>query len=162
MRKIVSVLLVVLMLSALCVCVFADKDPIYSPTAPKEWLVEYVDYGEGEPPAITNDVVPDGDTVRYERDPNSPYEFIGFEIQGEYELVEGSLTGPYIVVRPLSDLVIVARYKDVPVTTSPSDTSPHGPQTGFSPLWITIAFVALVVCAVAVIFVVKRMAKKEG
>lgn len=160
MRKIVSLLLVVLMLSALCVSVFAD--PVISPTAPKEWLVEFVDYGQGEPPAISNDVIPDGETGRYEADPNSPYEFTGFEIQGEYELIEGSLTGPYIVVRPLSDLVIIARYQDVPVTTTPSDTSPHGPQTGFSPLWITIAFVALVVCAVAVIFVVKRIAKREG
>lgn len=161
MRKFVSILLVILMLSTLCVCVFADTDPIVSPTAPQEWLVEFVDYGQGEPPSISNDQVPDGETVRYEVDPNSPYSFIHFQIQGDYVLVEGSLNGPYIVVRPHSDLVIQAIYEDVPVTTSPSDTSDDGPQTGFDPLWLTIAFVVLAACAVAVIFVVKRMAKRE-
>ena len=162
MKKLISVLLVVLMLGALCVCVFADKDPVYSPTAPREWLVEYVDYGNGIPPIITNEIIPEGEVVRIESNPNSPYEFEGFEIQGEYEIVEGSLTGPYIVIRPLSDLVINEKYKGVIDTTSPSDTSPSGPPTGFSPLWITVAFIVLAVCAVAAVFVIKRFAKKEN
>lgn len=161
MRKIISILLVVLMLSALCVSAFADTDPIISPTAPKEFIVEFDDYGTGKV-TVTTDDVPEGDTVRYEADPDSPYEFIGFEIEGDYEIVEGSLTGPYIVIRPLSDLVVIAKYDTVPVTTNPADTGNNGPQTGFSPLWITVAFAALIACAIAVIFVVKRMAKREG
>lgn len=87
MRKLLAILLVVLMLAALCVCVFADKDPVYSPTA----------------------------TTTEE---------------------EG--------------------------TTGPSDTGPVGPQTGFSPLWVIVAFVVLVGCAVASVFVIRPLAKKEN
>lgn len=156
MRKVVSILLVVLMLSALCVSVFAEKDPFYSPTAPKEFRIDFIDYN-----GTSYDTVPVGETATYKANPNCPNEFEKFTIEGEYEIVEGSLDGPYIVVKPLSDLIITAHYKGIPVTTSPVDTSNQGPQTGFSPLWITIAFVALVVCAIAATCVVKRIAKKE-
>lgn len=162
MRKLFALLLAVLMLAALCVCVFADTDQVDSPTAPKEYIIEFIDYGPGDPPDSSTTIVPEGETGTYKVYPNSPYEFLGFEIEGEYEIVEGSLNGPYIVVRPLTDLVIVAKYEGVPVTVSPTDTSNNGPQTGFNPLWITIAFAALTVCAVASILVVKRMAKKES
>lgn len=87
MRKLIAILLVVLMLSALCVCAFADKDPIYSPTA-------------------TTSEVED--------------------------------------------------------TTGPSDTTPVGPQTGFTPLWIVVAFVVLAGCTVAAVCVTKNIAKKEN
>ncbi len=165
MRKLIAVLLAVLMLSALCVSVFAGNDPIVSPTTKPEYLVEFDDYAHSNPgsaPAVSNYTVPVGDTIRFEADPTSPYEFVGFTIDGEYTIVEGSLDGPYIVIKPASDLVVIAEYEGVPIVTTPSDTSHDGPQTGSEITWIAIAFGVLVVCAVAAVIISKRFVKKEN
>lgn len=162
MRKFLAVLLAVLMLSALCVSVFAGDDPIVSPTTKPEYLVEFDDYFHGTPPAVSNETVPVGDTIRFDSDPTSPYKFVGFIISGEYTIVEGSLDGPYIVIKPASDIVVIAEYEGVPIVTTPSDTSHDGPQTGSDITWIAIAFAVLVVCAVAAVIIAKRFVKKEN
>lgn len=162
MRKYLAVLLAVLMLSALCVSVFAGNDPIVSPTTKPEYLVDVHDYADGTPPVVSRETVPVGDTIRFDVDPNSPYEFDCFTINGEYTIVEGSLDGPYIVIKPASDLVVTAKYKGVPIETNPSDTSSESEQFGADITWIAIAFAVLVVCAVAAVFVAKRYAKKEN
>lgn len=162
MRKYLAVLLAVLMLSALCVSVFAGNDPIVSPTTKPEYLVEFDDYVHGTPPAVSNVTVPVGDTIRFDSDPTSPYKFVGFTIDGEYTIVEGSLDGPYIVIMPASDIVVIAEYEGVPIVTTPSDTGHDGPQTGAVITWIAIAFAVLVVCAVAAVIIAKRFVKKEN
>lgn len=158
MRKTISFLLVILMLGLLCVSAFADEALIISPTAEKEFLIEFKDYGNGATPTITTAEVPEGQTIRYDIDKNSAYKFTGFEIEGSYVIVEGSLAGDYIVLRPTSDLVVVAKYENVPITTSPSDTDSHSPQTGFDPILMGIAVVILSSCAVAIVIVTKRIA----
>ena len=162
MRKYLAVLLAVLMLSALCVSVFAGNDPIVSPTTNPEYLVEVDDYADGAPPKVSSETVPVGGTIRFDSDPNSPYKFVGFTIDCEYTIVEGSLDGPYIVIMPASDIVVIAEYEGVPIETNPSDTSSDSPQFGADITWIAIAFAVLVVCAVAAVFVAKRYAKKEN
>jgi hypothetical protein len=128
-----------------------------------------------------------GDNVTITATPDEGYEFIGWEIDGDYTLPEGgSLTDPTLVIKPGSDVHAHAKFRKKAVPTEPSTeaptevetqkpsvtpTQPAGtttpsattPQTGdftHNLLWILLAigaFVALIV----LFFVYRKVRKRE-
>ena len=87
---------------------------------PKYWTVD-ADVIEGEgtaTPPVSDPVKVEqgsGDTVTITATPAEGYEFIGWEIDGDYELPEGgSLTDPTLVIKPNSDIHAHAKFKPIP------------------------------------------------
>ena len=124
------------------------------------------------------------DTVTIYAEPADGYEFIGWEIDGDYTLPEGgSLTDPTLVIKPGSDVHAHAKFaKKVvpteaptpvqPTTVAPTQASTTPAVTPTSPaanpktgdfthnlLWIVMAIVAFV--ALIVLFFVYRKVKKR-
>lgn len=154
MRKFLAIFLSVLMLGMLCAVVFADDNP--SPTGGEEHLIDYTTYENGDGDS-SNYTVIDGDTIRFDVNPDSDLDFTGFDITGDYELIEGSLDGPYIIIRPLGDLVVIANY-DNRATDATKDTGNNGPQTGVEINPWLIGGIAAVVVGVtfAIVAIVKK------
>ena len=86
---------------------------------PKYWIVD-ADVIEGEGttnPTVDNPVSVEqgsGDTVSITATPADGYEFIGWEIDGDYTLPEGgSLTDPNLIIKPNSDIHAHAKFRKV-------------------------------------------------
>lgn len=150
MKKIMSVVLALILVSVMSVSAFASV----SPTAPVE-----KDY--------------DGGTVTYEKDPDKDneytftatskdgYNFIGWEIEGNYEIVSGSLDGSPITIRlpsgvTFEDVYVEPVFKKVKdKTTTKKDDDKKSPGTGDS-----MALAVLAVAALGGIVVSKKRLSK--
>ena len=99
-----------------------EAPPTEPPTepAPQYWIVD-ADVIEGEgtaTPPVDNPVKVEqgsGDTVTLTATPAEGYEFIGWDIDGEFTRPEGgSLTDPTLVIQPNSDVHAHAKFKKIP------------------------------------------------
>ncbi|MBE6762033.1 MAG: hypothetical protein E7551_07070 [Ruminococcaceae bacterium] len=97
--------------------------------------------------------VKEGDTIELTK---SDENFEGWEIDGDYDIVSGTLTSDTIVIRPNSDLTVTELYKDTVVEDDKDENeSDKAPTTGNGALMVTVlltagAFVAMVATKKAV------------
>lgn len=158
MRKFLSILMTVLLLGSLSICAFAAPSPTDAPI----FNIVYYSYEDGTQQQIAIDPVENGETVQITANTSGDRAFTGFAIQGQYELVSGTLTDATIVIRPLSDLVITANYENTtPSTNTPVDNGSTSPQTGDSMLILFVAL-AVVFGAAGCVVATKRLRAKEN
>ena len=129
MKKFLAMLISIVILSTFMVI------PTFAEKSPEGDVFHKVVIKDGE--TIT---VKDGENVQLIAKDN--VEFIGWEIIGEYEIISGSLTSKNLVIRPLSDLIVEGKYKDVAEEDKEENESDKAPQTGNGVLMITVLLTA--------------------
>ena len=109
-----------------------------------------VDEDEGGNAIVDNNTVDKGGEIKITANPDEGNEFDYWEIEGEYEFVEGDLHSPVIVIRPKGDIKAIAHFKGAGPKKDGENTSP---TTGYN-MSATVAVLAVVLtvsaCAVAV------------
>lgn len=155
MKKFLSIALAIVMIFALSAVAFADETPTqYVSPVPEEnlkievfWVPSDGSLGDAE--ADKYQVKKNNDeTVTITANPKNKGEFIKWEIEGEYDLVEGSLTTPVMIIKPKTDIKATAYFKTPggtePTTVKPTEkpSNPVSPKTG-DPLFLIIALAAL-------------------
>ncbi len=148
MKKVLSVLMAVLMLTAVfAVAVSAEEYPSISD---RDYYVVYVDV-DGNGTANVDPVTPkkDGDTAKLVAKPGNGAEFSGWTFEGEFEWVEGDANSLVIVIRPLGDVKFVAHFKDGAKT----DGGKTSPTTGYNTSAIIAAIAVVLTISAAVVVV---------
>ena len=151
MKKVLSVLMAVLMLSAVfAVAVSAEEYP--SPSARDYWVVEVDVDGNG---TATADPVqtPKGDTSKIVAKPDAGNEFTGWTFEGEFEWVEGDANSAVIVIRPLGDVKFIAHFKGEGPGKDDGKTSP---TTGYAEFVTVVVVAVLSISAAAVVVTGKK------
>lgn len=163
MKKILAVLFAVLLISVSSVAALAAP----SPTAPVIYNVT-VEAQQGGSVHSSVETVQQGDQVILTATVDDGYIFTTWNISGEYEIVEGSLSSERIVVRPDSDIHATAGFKaasaDVPTSPTegpapgPGNDSPTSPQTGYD--GFVFAGLSVLLLSGIVLFAVKTRSAK--
>ena len=179
MKKILALIFAVALMLCAVVSVSAQVSP--NPTEPKEEIIVDAipvpgpDAGSATP-EVTNPgkvEVNSGETVTLTATPTQGHKFSHWEyVFGEYEIVEGSLTSPVLVIRPTGSSNIrfeahfVKEGTDVteppskPIETLPQDpTSPitgTGNNTTEAMSTVIIASAAMAMAIVAVVILKKK------
>ena len=152
MKKVLSVLMAVLMLSALfAVAVSAEDNP--SPEPQHYYTIEVTVEGNG---TANGDPTTgeEGETSKLVAKPDDGSKFIGWEITGEYEIVEGTLNSEVIVIRAKGTVKAVAKFQP---TDTKKDDGPVSPTTGYTTQIVVAAMaVVLTISAAAVVVLGKR------
>ena len=147
--------IIVLALSLIMVFSFATTSlAVISPSGEDEFTIRiyYVSDIDGTSAYQYYRAIPEGDGYRLLIDDEYLNYFVKWIIDGEYEIVEGSLTDPEIVIRPKSD---ITAYAHVNSTIPPAkDKGDKSPDTSASP-------VAGLVAVMAVAGLVAVVAKKK-
>lgn len=179
MKKVFSLVFAVLMLFCAVVSVSADISPTAS--TPKDHIVIDAIAVPSEAGSTTPDInnpgkveVESGDVITLTATPTKGYKFSHWEfIFGDFEIIEGSLTTPTIVIKPTgsSDIRAEANFvKEGEIVTDPSSgpvhtlpDEPTSPVTGEKATTgtnnaIYIAMGAIVVMAAAAVVVLKKKA----
>lgn len=137
MKKVVSVVLALVLVSVLSVSAFAAKSVV----APVE-----KEYDGGK---ITYQPSADKDNeYTFVADPKDGYNFIGWEIEGDYEIVSGSLEGSPITVilkdgtAPEDVTPLFEKVSDEPIETTKKPGKDTSPKTGKSVAMLALAVVA--------------------
>ena len=104
MKKIIAIIMSLALVMSLGTMAFAAG----SPQGDKTYKVTITSDREESGSSKDNyKVVQNGDTFEITADEDDDeYEFLGWEIIGEYEIVSGSLTSRDLVIRPLGDITI--------------------------------------------------------
>ena len=180
MKKLFAILLALLLVASFSVTAFATEDATNEIPSPTDVALVQVDFDSWHPGQlndVSNETVAKGTTVTLVA-PESEYEFIGFEVEGEdYEVVSGAQyivdapatrTGeqPTLVLVVNADVKVTAMYniteETEPTTaTQPDDEDGDSPQTGDSMLVYCIAG-ALIFGVVGFAFAGKKLLKKEN
>lgn len=163
MKKILAVLFAVLLISVSSVAALAAP----SPTAPVIYNVT-VEAQQGGSAHSSVETVQQGDQVILTATVDDGYIFTTWNISGEYEIIEGSLSSERIVVRPDSDIHATAGFKaasaDVPTSPTegpapgPGNDSPTSPQTGYD--GFVFAGLSVLLLSGIVLFAVKTRSAK--
>ena len=163
MKKILAVLFAVLLISVSSVAALAAP----SPTAPVIYNVT-VEAQQGGSVHSSVETVQQGDQVILTATVDDRYIFTTWNISGEYEIIEGSLSSERIVVRPDSDIHATAGFKaasaDVPTSPTegpapgPGNDSPTSPQTGYD--GFVFAGLSVLLLSGIVLFAVKTRSAK--
>ncbi|HIR02578.1 MAG: hypothetical protein U0M23_02110 [Acutalibacteraceae bacterium] len=163
MKKILAVLFAVLLISVSSVAALAAP----SPTAPVIYNVT-VEAQQGGSVHSSVETVQQGDQVILTATVDDGYIFTTWNISGEYEIIEGSLSSERIVVRPDSDIHATAGFKaasaDVPTSPTegpapgPGNDSPTSPQTGYD--GFVFAGLSVLLLSGIVLFAVKTRSAK--
>ena len=152
MKKLVSVVLALVMIFALTATVAAEVSPVgkdyYSIVVGYDPADGSLGTAGGDKSNVKVDAVGEDGEVQLTAVNKGNGEFIEWVIDGEYEIISGSLTDPVIVIKPLSDINAVAKFT-APGTTPDSsskttnpDTSKSSPKTA-DPLWIVLGMAVL-------------------
>lgn len=139
MKKIMSVVFALILVSVLSVSAFAAGSVVAD-------IVKDYDGGTG-----TYSQNASGTEFTFTADNKDGYNFVGWEIEGNYEIVSGSLDSESVTVRFLDDVtleevselaepIFEAVDDDVPSTTKDSGKEPGSPDTGDS---MAVAFLAV-------------------
>lgn len=161
MKKLVSVVLALVMIFALTATVAAEISP-----TPKEHYNIVVEYdpsdgslgtADSDKKTVEVDAVGEDGEVKLTAVEKGNGEFVKWTIEGDYEIISGSLTDPVLVIKPKSDIHAIA-YFTQPGSTPDSPSKPSNPDEGTSspktgdPLWIVLglSILALGLGAVAV------------
>lgn len=161
MKKLVSIALALVMIFALTATVAAETYP--SPT-PKDHYIIIVEYdpsdgslgtADSDKKTVEVDAAGEDGEVKLTAVEKGNGEFIKWTIEGDYEIVSGSLTDPVLVIKPKSDIHAIAYFTqpgatpDTPAKPSNPDNSKSSPKTG-DPLWIVLGLSILALGAGAV------------
>ena len=163
MKKLVSVVLALVMIFALTATVAAETNPSPTPKEHYNIVVEYdpsdgsLGTADGDKKTVEVDAVGEDGEVKLTAIEKGNGEFIGWTIDGKYEIISGSLSDPVIIIKPLSDIYALAKFVQ-PGSTPDSPSKPSNPDEGTSspktgdPLWIVLglSILALGLGAVAV------------
>ena len=162
MRKLLAVLMSLFLVLSFCVCAFAtESSELKSPTDEPVFSVEFISYDTDKPSGAVS-VVPSGDTIEIAAPISANGDFTGFAIEGEYEIVSGSLNTSPIVIRPLSDIIIIANYSNAGTPTTPSgDNGDNSPQTGDGMMIFIIAVISAA-AIVGITLATKKLRSKKG
>ena len=157
MKKLLIPLLVLAMICSLSLCAFAES--VQSPTAPVvyEVVVNQPDKNVGSVSRIDN---ADG-TITFTVSAEDEATFTKWVLEGDYEIVSGSLTSKTITIRPKADNVKVdtvfnGEETTTAATSGDSNGSATSPETG-----APVAAVAVVLAtAMGAAFVAKKQLSK--
>lgn len=123
MKKIIALFLVMAIIFALPVMASAKK----SPNGVVEIKVTVIQTNGGNAVGEEND----DETYTVKANPNDGYEFVGWEIDGDYTIIDGSLTSTEITFDYTTDITVTPIWK--PVGTSepsgPVDSGSGSPTT---------------------------------
>lgn len=157
MKKVISIALVLVMVFALTVSASA----LVSPTGKDRFGITVgqspadgsLGNGNTDKNSVSADMDEEGN-VTLTANENGNGKFEHWEIEGDYDIIEGSLTDKTIVIRPKSDIHAVAVFKAPDGSTSKvpaTNNNNTSPKTG-DPLYIvlTLAVLALGAGALAV------------
>ncbi len=176
MKKVLSIIFALVLMC----CAVASVSAEISPTAsiPQNTIIIDAIPVPGEAGNATPDInnpgrveINSGEVVTLTATPSKGYKFSHWEfIYGEFEIIEGDLTTPTIVIRPTGSSNIRAEAHfvkiDEPVTAPSSKPVPTLPQDSTSPITGTVsngsetavlfAMGAVVIMAVATVVVLKK------
>ncbi len=151
MKKVLSVLMAVLMLSAVfAVAVSAEDNP--SPVPETYYTIEIIINGNGTATADPASV-PQGDTTKLVAKPDDGSEFTGWTIEGEYEIVEGDLNSLVLVIRPKGNIKATANFKK---TDTKKDDGQKSPTTGYNTAIVIALMTAVLSISAAVVVVLGK------
>ncbi len=139
MKKIFAILMVVAMMFAIAVPMSAEISPKPQP----EVETGVVPENGGE---ITEKDNGDG-TITLTVNPNKGYDFVKWEITGEYEIVSGKLTDKTITIRPITDVKAQAVLKAQTTVKPTPKPDTQSPSTGVAPVMMAVAFVGSMAAA---------------
>ena len=158
MKKVLSVLIAVLMLSAaFTVAASAFVAEGYPSPSDRDYyvVVVVVDTDKGGTASSDPTTVPKGDTAELVAKPDPGYEFSGWTFEGEFEFVEGDANSAKIVIRPKGDVKFMAHFKGAGGASK--DSGKVSPTTGYNTeLVIALMTVVLAVSATAVVITGRR------
>ncbi len=181
MKKLFAILLALLLVASFSVIAFAteaENEEILSPTDVPLVEVDFDSWHPGEITDIAKESYEKGTIVAFVA-PESEYEFIGFQVEGEdYEVISGAeyivdgpatrtAETPTLVLKINADVKVIALYdidgeETEPTTaTQPDDEEGDSPQTGDSMLVYCIAG-ALILGVAGFAFAGKKLLKKEN
>ena len=164
MKKIFALAVAALILVFAAVPAFAaDKNP--SPTKSTDYNV-IIHNPNGGTATYTIEVDEDGQHATLVAHPKNGYEFVGWRIEGDYTLEDGTLTDEEITVLLHSDIQVYPQYRKIgssSVTSTSisvnSDTT--SPQTSDnSAMYFIIAFCALFVVIAGAVGIKLAVSKK--
>lgn len=160
MRKLFAVLMTLCLVLSFCVCAFATEN-IPSPTDAPVYSVEIISYDTDQPNRTVR-TVPVGETIEIAAPISKDGDFTGFTVEGDYEIVSGSLNASPIVIRPLSDIIVIANYSNATAPTTPSDDNGNNsPQTGDGQMILIIA-VAAAAAIIGIALATKKLHDKKN
>ncbi|MBQ4602722.1 MAG: hypothetical protein IJB24_07670 [Clostridia bacterium] len=139
MKKIFAMLLVVAMMFAIAIPMSAEISPEPKPGVDTEIVPE----NGGE---ITEKDNGDG-TITITINPSKGYDFVKWEIKGEYDLVSGKLTDKVVTIRPKTDVKAQAVMKTQTVVKPTPGPNNQSPSTGVAPVMMAVAFVGSMAAA---------------
>ena len=116
MKKIVSIFVVLLMFVSLC----SSASALISPEDPGTEYSVVVYTTEGGSYTLIHNA--DG-TITITGLPDDGHTFTGWLVDGDYEIVEGSLEDGYIVIRPLSDIKVISSFDGHSTPIIPEETT---------------------------------------
>ena len=153
MKKIVSLMLALLLVAGVSVVAFAAGSPV-QPATKFEVAVSNANSNNGTVEKVVNE---DG-TITLTVKLADGAKFAKWVINGDYEIVEGSLTSTTIKIKASADLKVEASYEGSNTTAEPADStddsangSSVSPKTG-----APVASVAVVLFAAAGVAVVSK------
>ncbi len=158
MKKVFALLLAVVLVVFATVPAFATD--LKSPSGDQEYDVN-INNNQGGTGSYTTEYVEDGEYTIITADPNDGYNFSYWVINGDYELIEGSLTDLSIKIRPLSDIVVTPYFeKDGKIVEGPDgDDSGTSPKTSDATTYV-FATIALLSVALFGAVVTKKVTSK--
>ena len=150
MKKVLAVFFAVVLAFAVCVPALAEKDPYYSPSGEVTYNVDArsSDAAKGK---VQKTVLPDG-RVKIVAVPVGKNKFTEWTVIGNpYDIVEGDKTTAEIVIKPGTDLVVIANFgSSAPGKTDEGETSPQTQDNAFAGM-AALAVVVLVAAAGVVV-----------
>lgn len=108
MKKTLSIFAFVLSVVLLCTALVSPAMAAKSPEAKPTFKIDITSFATGK--EAPGKYIIEGDTVRLIASEDSKYEFMGWYIEGEYEIVSGDLMSKVLVIRPLSDIKVEEMY----------------------------------------------------
>lgn len=153
-KKVLAVLVAMLIVMFSCVSAFAAISPSGKPSLNVTIIPTTGGTGSYD---ITTEIEegPNGGTiVEFVPKPNPGYTFVEWELEGDYTIVEGSLTSGEFTVEAFSDLVATPYYvsdNGTPGGSVDTNTGQTSPQTGDNTNVIFVVAIVLVAMAGAVV-----------
>lgn len=160
MKKVFLALISVFVLASLCVAMAVPAmAATYSAEGEEVFQINVSSFATGEKTSGSYVEEEDG-TITLTIAEDSEYDFVKWAIDGEYEIVSGSLTSKTLVIRPLSDLDIEEAYDvegsqgagEEPADLDEND-SDKAPETGNAALGFAVLLTA---CGFATVLVAKK------
>lgn len=155
MKKVFALMLALVIVASLAVSVSAATS--YSSPVPVSYYnisTSVVGTGSANGDPIKVEANTDGTSTLTASEVSGGGAFVKWELTGEYDIVEGSLTSKVLVIRPKSDVKGVAYFKEAGKDTGKKDDSSTSPKTGD----MTLLFVSVMLLAAGTaVFAVKKI-----